>query len=93
MKSGIYKITNLSGTIIHGRKGKKLSDESKLKIKEAQTKLKSFGKCVKCINTNKQWKTLKMCWEELFVNQFSLGHFRNMMTGIKTNHTSIRYYE
>lgn len=34
-----------------------------------------------------------MCWEELFVNEFSLGHFRNMMTGIKTNHTSIRYCE
>lgn len=80
-----------SGEIQHGRLNSKHSSESIEKIKEKRALYKPSSKKVYCTLTNKEWLSIKECWEELYSDKFSLGHFRSMIKGVKTNITSIQY--
>lgn len=80
-----------TGQIQHGRLNSKHTSESIRKIREKRTLYKPSSKKVYCTLSNKKWSSIKECWEELYSDKFSLGHFRSMVKGVKTNITSIQY--
>lgn len=90
-RSSTLKNKIASGEIQHGRFNSKHSSESIEKIKEKRALYKPSSKKVYCTLSNKEWPSIKECWEELYSNKFSLGHLRSMIKGVKTNITSIQY--
>ena len=89
--SSTLKSKIASGEIQHGHFNSKHSLKSIEKIKEKRALYKPSSKKVYCTLTNKEWSSIKECWEELYCNKFSLGHLRSMIKGVKTNTTTIKY--
>lgn len=90
-RSNTLKQNLISGKVQHGMLHKKHSLNTIEKMKTKRILLKPSSKKVYCTLTNKEWLSIKECWEELYCNKFSLGHFRSMIKGVKTNITSIQY--
>jgi group I intron endonuclease len=86
--------------------GKTHSEETKRKIGESSSqKLKGVkkpnscggnhhnAKKVTCTLNNRVWECAKDCWDELFKNKISYGHFKMMLSGNSNNKTTIKYLQ
>lgn len=75
--------------------GKKHKDETKQLIaKKSKERYKkepnpNCKKCY-CIETGKEWNSIKECWEDMFKDKYAYSYFQTMLGGHDENKTTIR---
>lgn len=75
--------------------GKKHKDETKqLMAEKAKERYKkelnpNCKKCY-CIETGKEWNSIKECWEDMFKDKYTYSYFQTMIGGHDKNKTTIR---